>query len=149
MRRLTFILLLPLLALASCSHKPEEMPLYKQYASRTDLTVAQVNGFRINDTVSVDVVILVADDSAAWQGLKEEFDIRTDAGITSWIGDTEQPAKRVKGGQRPAWRAMAVHDEHTVAFYRVEDEVQLDALRLYQMNIMEKYFHHYVQAYGT
>ena len=138
MRRLTFILLLPLLALVGCTHKPEEMPLYKQYASRTDLTVAQVNGFRINDTVSVDVVILVADDSTAWQGLKEELDIRTDAGITSWIGDIEQPAQRVKGGQRPAWRAMAVHDEHTVAFYHVEDEVQYAALLDYQLEKMKE-----------
>ena len=138
MRRLTFILLLPLLALVGCTHKPEEMPLYKQYASRTDLTVAQVNGFRINDTVSVDVVILVADDSAAWQGLKDELDIRTSEGVTSWIGDIERPQQRLKGGQRPAWRAMAVHDEHTVAFYRVEDEVQYVALLDYQLDKMKQ-----------
>lgn len=138
MRRLTFILLLPLLALAGCTHKPEEMPLYKQYASRTDLTVAQVNGFRINDTVSVDVVILVADDSAAWQGLKDELDIRTSEGVTSWMGDIEQPAQRVKGGQRPTWRAMAVHDDRTVAFYRVEDEVQYAALLDYQLEKMKE-----------
>lgn len=138
MRRLTFILLLPLLALAGCTQKPEEMPLYKQYASRTDLTVAQVCGFRLNDTVKVDVVIVVADDSTAWQGLKDELDIRTSEGVTSWIGDIEQPAQRVKGGQRPAWRAMAVHDDRTVAFYRVEDEVQYAALLDYQLEKMKE-----------
>ena len=136
MKRLVLILLLPLMALAACSHKQEELPLYRQYASRTDLTVAQVCGFRLNDTVKVDVVIVVADDSAAWAGLKEEMDIRTAEGVTSWMGDIEQPAKRVKGGQRPAWRAMAVHADHTVAFYRVEDDVQLAAMREYQMDMM-------------
>lgn len=126
--------MLPLLALASCSHKQEEMPLYSQYSERQDLNVAQVCGFRLNDTVKVDVVLLVADDSAAWQGLKEEFNIRADAGVTSWMGDIEQPQQRVKHSKLPAWRAMAVHDERTVAFYRIEDEGQYEALLDYQMD---------------
>ena len=106
MKRLVLILLLPLMALAACSHKQEELPLYRQYAGRQDLTAAQVNGFRLNDTVTVDVVFLVADDSAAWQRLKEEMDIRTSEGVTSWMGDIDQPQQRVKGGRLPAWRAI-------------------------------------------
>ena len=132
MKRLLYLLLIPLLFLA-CSHK-EKKALYSQYASRTDLTVAQVTGFQLNDSVKVDVVILVADDTAAWRGLKEEFDIRADEGITSWMGDIEQPQQRVKHSTLPAWRAMAVHDEKTVAFYRIEDEGQYEALLDYQMD---------------
>ena len=64
MKRLLFILLLPL-AFLSCSREVEEVPLYRQYAARQDLTVAQVKGFQLCDTVKTDVVILVADDSAA------------------------------------------------------------------------------------
>ena len=41
--------------------------LYKHYASRTDIAVAQVSGFKLNDSVRVDVVLLVADNSAAWK----------------------------------------------------------------------------------
>ncbi|MCR5588982.1 MAG: hypothetical protein K6F72_05150 [Bacteroidales bacterium] len=133
MKRLALILMLSLLSLASCSHKQEEMPLYSQYSGRQDLNVAQVSGFKLNDTVKVDVVLLVADDSAAWQGLKEEFNIRADEGITSWMGDIEQPGQRVKHGELPAWRAMAVHDERTVAFYLIEDEGEYEALLDYQM----------------
>ncbi len=136
MKRLLFILLLSL-AFLSCSHEVEEMPLYRQYAARQDLTVAQVKGFQLCDTVKTDVVILVADDSTAWAGLKEEFDIRTEEGVTSWMGNIEQPAQRVKRSVRPAWRAMAVHEERTIAFYRIDTEEQRQALLDYQMNTID------------
>ena len=133
MKRLLFILLLSL-AFLSCSHEVEEMPLYRQFAARQDLTVAQVKGFQLCDTVKTDVVILVADDSTAWAGLKEEFDIRTAEGVTSWMGDIEHPARRVKRNVRPAWRAMAVHADRTIAFYRIADSVQYQALLDYQLD---------------
>lgn len=140
MKRLLYILL-PVaccLLAAACHHGQEKTSLYSHYAVRQDLTAAQVNGFRLCDTVTTDVVILVADDSAAWQGLKEELDIRTSEGVTSWMGDIDQPQQRVKGGRLPAWRAMAVHNERTVAFYRIDNEVQYRALLDYQMNKMEQ-----------
>jgi len=127
-----------LLSLVGCSREVEEVPLYRQYAARQDLTVAQVKGFRLCDTVKTDVVILVADDSAAWAGLKEEFDIRTEEGVTSWMGDIEHPAQRVKRSVRPAWRAMAVHDERTIAFYRIDTEEQREALLDYQLSNIVK-----------
>ena len=135
MKRLLHILLL-LTMLAACSREVETAPLYRQYASRPDLTVAQVAGFQLGDTVRVDVVILVADDSAAWQGLKPEFDIRPSEGVTSWLGDIDNPARRVKRSEVPLWRAMAVHEERTLAFYRVATQAEFDALREYQMEMM-------------
>ena len=119
----------------ACAHeRAEELPFYSLYASRTDLTVAQVTGFHLNDSVKVDVVILVADDTTAWQGLKDEFDIRTSEGVTSWIGDLEYPQQRTRRGSKPVWRAMAVHDERTLAFYRIENQTQYQALLDYQLN---------------
>lgn len=135
MKRLLHILLL-LTMLAACSREVETAPLYRQYASRSDLTVAQVTGFQLGDTVRVDVVILVADDSAAWQGLKTEFDIRPSEGVTSWLGDIDNPAHRVKRSEVPLWRAMAVHEERTLAFYHVATQAEFDALREYQMEMM-------------
>ena len=132
MKRLLYILLMILLA--SCSREEVETPLYQQYAARKDLTVAQVTGFQLCDTVKVDVVILVADDSAAWQKLKEELDIRASEGVTSWMGDTDHPQQRVKRSVRPAWRAMAVHKDMTIAFYRIDSETQYDALLDYQIS---------------
>ena len=135
MKRLLLILM-PLMLLA-CSHEETELPLYQRYADSKDLMVAQVKGFQIGDTLKTDVVLLVADDSAAWAELKTEFDIRTSEGVTSWMGNIEQPAQRVKRSMRPAWRAMAVHDERTIAFYRIDTEKQREALLDYQMNNLE------------
>ena len=120
--------------LVGCNREEATAPLYQQYAARKNLTVAQVFGFQLCDTVKTDVVILVADDSAAWQGLKEEFDIRTSEGVTSWMGDIDHPEQRVKRDIRPAWRAMAVHADRTLAFYRIADSVQYQALLDYQLD---------------
>ena len=136
MKRL-FSILVPLLFLVGCSHKAEQAPLYQRYASRQDITVAQVGGFQLCDTVKTDVVILVVDDSAAWQELKDEFDIRTSEGVTSWMGNIDDPTLRVKGGELPAWRAMAVHADRTIAFYRIDTDAQYDALLDYQFTKME------------
>ena len=125
------LLLLPLL-LVACSRE-EETPLYQQYAVRADITAAQVTGFQLNNSVKVDVVILVADDSATWSWMKREFDIRTSEGVTSWMGNIDHPQQRVKHSQRPAWRAMAVHDDMTIAFYRIDTEAQREALFDYQL----------------
>lgn len=132
------ICLIGLMGIVGCSREVGTVPLYQRYAARTDLTVAQVKGFHLCDTVKVDVVILVADDSVAWQGLKEELDIRTSEGVTSWMGDIDKPAKRVKRSVRPAWRAMAVHDDRTIAFYRIDTEEQREALMDYQMNKLDR-----------
>ncbi len=126
------------MGIVGCSREVDTVPLYQRYAARTDLTVAQVKGFHLCDTVKVDVVILVADDSVAWQGLKEELDIRTSEGVTSWMGDIDKPAKRVKRSVRPAWRAMVVHDDRTIAFYRIDTEEQREALMDYQMNKLDR-----------
>lgn len=133
MKRLSYILI-PLMLLVGCNREEATAPLYQQYAAHKNLTVAQVFGFQLCDTVKTDVVILVADDSAAWQGLKEEFDIRTSEGVTSWMGDIDHPEQRVKRDIRPAWRAMAVHEEMTIAFYHIEDDIHYEALLDYQMN---------------
>ena len=128
-------MLLPLAV--ACSREADELPLYQRYADSKNLTVAQVKGFQLGDTLKTDVVLLVADDSAAWAELKAEFGIRTSEGVTSWMGDIDEPARRVKRAVRPAWRAMAVHADRTLAFYRIDTEEQRQALLDYQMNTIE------------
>lgn len=137
MKRKLLILLLPLIALAACSHKPEAVPLYSKYAARQDLTVAQVNGFQLRDTVKTDVVIIVADDTVAWSKLKEEMDIRASEGVTSWLGDINEPQRRTTIDSMPLWRVMTVHDQLTIAFYRIDNETQYDALLDYQLDNLE------------
>ena len=54
------------------------------------------------------------------------------------MGDIDEPAKRVKRSVRPAWRAMAVHEERTIAFYRIDTEEQREALLDYQLSNIVK-----------
>ena len=113
--------------------------LYKQYASRNDLTVAQVSGFKLNDSVRVDVVLVVADNDEAWNRLKRELDIVEKEGTSSWLGELNQPSKRVRWNRKPLLRVVASHSRRTVAFYCLYNEMQYDALLDYQINKIEKH----------
>lgn len=125
------ILLLPIVAMAQSS-------LYKNYASRKNLTVAQVSGFKLNESERVDVVLIVADDEAAWQRLTKELNIKGEDGSVSWLGDINNPAQRVKWTGAPVLRVVASHVRRTVALYRVNTEAQYDALLDYQLNNMKQ-----------
>ena len=133
MKRLLFFLLmlLPVVAVS-------QSELYKRYASRQDLTVAQVSGFKLNDKIRVDVVIVVATSDAAWQRLKQELDIRGEEGTVSWLGELKQPSKRLRWNGRPLLRVVVSHKRRTVGFYRLDTEAQYDALLDYQLNNMKE-----------
>lgn len=129
MKRILMILtlLMPLVAMA-------QSPLYQRYATRSDLTVAEVRGFLLNDSVRVDVVLVEADNEAAWQQLKDEFDIRSSEGSTSWLAPLSAPTQRTRWDGTPRWRCIANHARHTIGFYRLDTEQQYDALLDYQLN---------------
>ena len=124
---LMMLMLLPLVVGA-------QSELYRSYASRADLTVAQVSGFRLNDTVAVDVVLVVADDDAAWQRLASELDIRATEGVASWLGDIRQPGRCTTCCGKPVLRVVASPARRTVGFYRIDNEAQYDAIIDYQLN---------------
>ncbi len=98
------------------------------------MTVAQVCDFKLCDTVFVDVVLLQADDEESWQRMVEEFAIRDTAGVTSWLGDIENPALRVEWNGQPVVRVAASHEKRSVGLYRIDTETQYDALLDYQLN---------------
>ena len=134
MKKLLNILLM-LLPIAAMS----QSELYKRFASRQELSVAQVKGFKLSDKVRIDVVLVVADNDAAWEQLKKELDIRGEEGSVSWLGELAQPAKRTKWSGKPLLRVVASHGRRTVGFYRLDTETQYDALLDYQLNnIKEK-----------
>lgn len=137
MKKLLLLILLPVLIAVGCGREAEETPesgLYKRYASHEELSVAQVCGFSLCDSVRVDVVLLQAESDEAWQQLKEEFDIRGDEGTVSWLGAEENPALRTQWTGSPATRVVASHARRTVGLYIIESEAQYDALLDYQLN---------------
>lgn len=140
MKRL-FILLLPLALLFSCSGKPEGEgvdALYQSYASRQELKVAKVSGLKLCDTVRIDVVLLQAEDEAAWRQMAVEFGLQDTTGTTSWLGDTADPTQRVAWDGQPVVRVIASHERQSIGLYRIENESQYDALIDYQLNHIKK-----------
>jgi hypothetical protein len=125
------MMLLPIAAIA-------QNDLYKRYASRQELNVAQVSGFKLSESQRVDVVLVVADDEAAWQKLTKELNIKGEDGVVSWLGDPKNPAQRVKWTGTSVLRVVASHSRRTVAFYRIDTEAQYDALLDYQLNNMKQ-----------
>ena len=53
----------------------ETSELYRRYAGAEGLEVSFVQGYRLNDSVRVDVTLLQATDSAAWEQLLADFTI--------------------------------------------------------------------------
>lgn len=49
--------------------------LYERYASREDLTVAQLRHYPVDTTLFVNVVMLKANDDEAWVSLQTEFQV--------------------------------------------------------------------------
>lgn len=141
MKKMIWIMLLPLIMLTGCSQEKKEMnvsALYQHYAERENLSVAQVSGFELNDSVCVDVVLMQADNEEAWQQLKEEFNIRGDEGTVSWLSESENPAIRTQWNGTPVMRVIASLYKHTIGIYRIDNETQYDAIVEYQLEKTKK-----------
>lgn len=136
MKRLTIIILMLTALAAATGCGPGRSEIYRKYASQPGLTVAEVRGFALCDSVLVDVVLVEADDDEAWQQLTKTLDIRTDEGSTSWLADPADPTVRTAWTGHPVLRVVASPGRHTVGFYSIDSEVQYDALVDYQLNNM-------------
>lgn len=64
-----------LIVMAACSRPNPHRVMYERYADAGNLTVAFVGGYRVNDSLRVDVTFLQAKDTAGWSLLKKDFAI--------------------------------------------------------------------------
>ena len=131
MKKILTILLLLLPLVVSAQSR-----LYERYASRQELSVAHVSGFRLTDSVRINVVLVVADDEAAWQKLMKEYKVVSTNGSTSWLGEADHPAKRTQWTGKPVCKVIVSHDRRTIAFYQLENIEQYEALLDYQLNAL-------------
>lgn len=59
---------------------PEECSeLYRTYRDTPGIDATFIRGFQVNDTVSVDVTLLQATDSAGWETLVTDFQVRRES----------------------------------------------------------------------
>ena len=82
----TFLTILTMMALASCSSQTESssesgnaaLDLYYQYAGRENLTVAYLGDFSL-EGCKIDALMIQANDEEDWERLKNEFGMQSDA----------------------------------------------------------------------
>ena len=114
--------MVPLMLMVACAPEPDEGSLYHRYSDRKGLTVAEIDGFPLCDSVRIDVVMLQAETADEW---------------LSWLGTTDNPAQRTEWNGTAVMRVVASHGRHTIGIYRIDNEVQYDALIDYQLNNMD------------
>ena len=99
-RRLKITLLVVLCSLAGAAAYivwPRTVPfsecseLYQRYADNEHVAASFVRNYRVNDTLTLDVTLLQATDSAGWQQLIEDFEIPAES--------IESAAKSVAAGR--------------------------------------------------
>ncbi|MBO4751563.1 MAG: hypothetical protein J5526_02300 [Bacteroidales bacterium] len=107
--------------------------LYQRYHTVTGVDASFVQGFRVNDTISVDVTLLEAKTDSAWTGLKDdfgiidlppefdEFDEKADENtIMSWRTPKDNPYTRIEYGtaRTDDWCvAVSVYRRNVVVFH--------------------------------
>ena len=82
--------------------------------------------------------LMETDDENVWQQLKEEFNIQGDEGTVSWLGNSDNPAVRTQWTGIPVMRVIASLDKHTIGIYRIDNEMQYDAIVDYQLEKTKK-----------
>ena len=146
MKRLLTILLIVVFAVSAsaASAPPQTKPhqgrqaVYNRYSAQPDLSVAKIDGFKLNDTVKVDVLILVADNAAAWDKLCQVFDIRSQSSVSTWTGKGDHPETRVKWQGKPSCKVIASPARRTLCMYYIDNETEYESLMDYQMDLMSK-----------
>ncbi|MBP9991349.1 MAG: hypothetical protein KBT45_08005, partial [Bacteroidales bacterium] len=74
MKTLQLLTTIALLLVANNVWSQQEV--YDRYVGRDDIDIVYVHGYRIDSLNKMDVILIRAKDSAGWEWIKEEFNIR-------------------------------------------------------------------------
>lgn len=153
MKRTVVVLLLSLLAVAGVAAwrwwprttPPERVSdLYRRYEPNPHLSVAFIEGFKVNDTLAVDVTTVTALDDEGWDTLRADFRIRQLPEHTQNKIDSGQDivSVRIVLKSNPAFPMDTVDMENNVvvgisrlnrvvSIFNTDTEKQIDAILHY------------------
>ena len=132
---------------------PRTVPLsqcsevYRKYVDIEGLSVSFLKDFRINDSVFVDVTLLKADESAAWDRLKKDFGIETTDTAEIYVDSTTVSFKLAPRNdyQNPPDSVLTNNDvivmhlyERTIAVISIESDEQMEAIFIYHIENTKK-----------
>ncbi len=128
-----------------CSHrvvKSELSEVYNRYKDRSDLRVAFVKDYRIDDSTTVDVTTLTAKDSASWEALlremnKSEVAIKlmrkaTAEGrytVTGYYCEMEHPEFKTAYKEGESWYVIMNPTEKTQYIFQLSNEKATSIIR--------------------
>ncbi|MBQ3949298.1 MAG: hypothetical protein II661_02385 [Bacteroidales bacterium] len=120
-----------------CSHrvvKSELSEVYNRYKDRSDLRVAFVKDYRIDDSTTVDVTTLTAKDSASWESLMREMNKpeslielmrkAVDEGrynVTGYYCEVEHPELTTPYKEGNSWYVILNPTERTIYIYQLSN----------------------------
>ena len=114
--------------------------LYKRYASVDGIDATFIRDFRVNDTLFVDVTLLEAKDSAAWDRMVDDFGLTESVSV---IPDKpsmivrrvpkDNPHQGVQTPDEPFDNLVAVPDRREIHLYRTENVQQSIDLHIHLM----------------
>ena len=120
-----------------CSHrvvKSELSEVYNRYKDRSDLRVAFVKEYRIDDSTTVDVTTLTAKDSAGWESLMREMNKpeslielmrkAVDEGrynVTGYYCEVEHPELTTPYKEGNSWYVILNPTEKTIYIYQLSN----------------------------
>ena len=144
------IVLVPLAATVLWAWTPRTVPpervsdLYRRYEHNPHLTVAYIEDFPLNDTLTVDVTVLTAIDDEGWDALAGDFHIpplpefmqkKIDAGkdiVSIRLTPKIAPGQPMDTTDLPKNNVIVIsRKNHTISIFNTDTEEQQDAVAHY------------------
>ena len=117
---------------------------YLHYSQYPSLDVAFVEGFRIDSVTTVDVTIIIANDSATTEWLIDEFDFRASLNEALKVNfimarrSKEDPTQRVADKSQCYDYVVASVNDRRISIYHITDPRQSMAISLAQISKLNK-----------
>ena len=116
----------------------EPSDLYRRYEHADGISAAFVKDYRVNDTLTLDVTLLQATDSAGWQQLIEDFEIPAES--------IESAAKSVAAGRNlltilgnkvtDTQIPVASYRDKYICAFHTRDKEQKEKVKLQVINLV-------------
>ena len=144
-----------------CKYRPRTVPLeecsqiYRDYADDPHVAVAFIKGFRVNDTLTVDVTTLHALDSVGWHSLmlyfgfpqemidyyynnKELFDKGKRHSLVRFVMDVNNPRERLSDIHPDSRQVVGSYKEMTFCIYQTSDSVTKHRINIQTIKDLKK-----------
>ena len=125
----------------------EVSEVYTRYADDESIDASFIKGYRVNDTLFVDVTLLQAKDSAGWERLLNDFHLENVIDTSAYrqphsfsisMVSPKDPTKRISSPDEPFCSLVAFPFEKEIHIYSTENDDHCMALHMYLLLNLSK-----------